>query len=202
MLKKKSTLRAKQSLLTHQKIFVTSLSLFSKKSYGAVTINDICRKAGVSVGTFYLHFKSKEEVILEQFFKINNHLRQDILPQLSDIQNPIDKLEFLSDGVLTYINNIGKGNIQVVFQSQISSTTKSAVMGLERGTLFDTLYSIVEDGVQKGIFKMEFNASEITRIMLMSMRGTIYEWCLQGADFDLVAAGEREVRAIFFGLLI
>lgn len=202
MLKKKSTFRAKQSLLTHQKIFVTSLSLFSKKSYGAVTINDICRKAGVSVGTFYLHFKSKEEVILEQFFKINNHLRQDILPQLSDIQNPIDKLEFLSDGVLTYINNIGKGNIQVVFQSQISSTTKSAVMGLERGTLFDTLYSIVEDGVQKGIFKMEFNASEITRIMLMSMRGTIYEWCLQGADFDLVAAGEREVRAIFFGLLI
>jgi TetR/AcrR family fatty acid metabolism transcriptional regulator len=202
LLKKKSALRAKQSLLTHQTIFVTSLSLFSKKGYGAVTINDICRKAGVSVGTFYLHFKSKEEVILEQFFKINNHLRQDILPQLSDIQNPIDKLEFLSDGVLTYTNNIGKGNIQVVFQSQISSTTKSAVMGLERGILFDTVYSIVEEGLQKGIFKMEFNASEITRIMLMSMRGTIYEWCLQGADFDLVAAGEREVRAIFFGLLI
>ena len=61
------TNRQKQAVETKQKIFYCAVSLFAQKSYENVTVQDICDKAEVSVGAFYHHFKSKENIINEGY---------------------------------------------------------------------------------------------------------------------------------------
>ena len=68
----KLTKRKLQGTQTRQKIFETSLELFNRHGYDNVTIDDICDTIGVSKGAFYTHFKSKDQVILENFIHLNS----------------------------------------------------------------------------------------------------------------------------------
>ncbi|MBG9771443.1 TetR family transcriptional regulator [Bacillus vallismortis] len=47
-----------------EKIIKTSIHLFAKKGFASTTIQEIASECGISKGAFYLHFKSKEALLL------------------------------------------------------------------------------------------------------------------------------------------
>lgn len=49
---------------THQRIYATALSLFEDFGYEQVSVNQIAKRADVSVPTFYAHYPSKEHLIM------------------------------------------------------------------------------------------------------------------------------------------
>ncbi|MEG0392648.1 MAG: TetR/AcrR family transcriptional regulator, partial [Anaerovoracaceae bacterium] len=65
------TPRKKQSMETKQKIFDTAIQLFSSEPFEQVTINRICKDAGVTTGAFYHHFQSKEEILMIQYDNVD-----------------------------------------------------------------------------------------------------------------------------------
>jgi TetR/AcrR family transcriptional repressor of nem operon len=46
------------------KLLDAALHVIRAKGYAATTIDDICHKAGVTKGSFFHHFKSKDELAL------------------------------------------------------------------------------------------------------------------------------------------
>lgn len=50
----------KQPPTTRDKLLISALKLIRSKGYGATTIDDLCKDAGVTKGAFFHHFKSKE----------------------------------------------------------------------------------------------------------------------------------------------
>lgn len=48
-------------------IFNTAAKLFAEKGYNATSVKDIATRAAISVGTFYLYFKNKED-LFEQLY--------------------------------------------------------------------------------------------------------------------------------------
>lgn len=49
---------------TKKRITNKAKQLFIQKGYGAVTMNEVCEEAGVSKGSLYHHFPSKDELFL------------------------------------------------------------------------------------------------------------------------------------------
>ncbi|CAH0341806.1 TetR/AcrR family transcriptional regulator [Rhizobium sp. CECT 9324] len=49
---------------SRMKLLDATLGLVREQGYAATTVDDICRRAGVSKGSFFHHFKSKEELVL------------------------------------------------------------------------------------------------------------------------------------------
>ena len=49
---------------THQRIYATALALFEDFGYEQVSVNQIAKRAEVSVPTFYAHYPSKEHLIM------------------------------------------------------------------------------------------------------------------------------------------
>ncbi|KXZ17825.1 TetR family transcriptional regulator [Bacillus nakamurai] len=47
-----------------EKIIKTGIRLFAKKGFSSTTIQEIAVECGISKGAFYLHFKSKEDLLL------------------------------------------------------------------------------------------------------------------------------------------
>ncbi len=45
-----------------QRLLVAGLSAFTRHGLSEVTVDDLCRLAGLSKGSFYLHYRSKEEL--------------------------------------------------------------------------------------------------------------------------------------------
>jgi AcrR family transcriptional regulator len=58
------SLRDEQKRLTRRLLVEGALAAFERKGYAATTIEDIVAEAKASRATFYLHFKSKAEVVL------------------------------------------------------------------------------------------------------------------------------------------
>jgi AcrR family transcriptional regulator len=58
-------IRTKQRLETRNRVFEAAIREFRRVGVPAAQVEDIVRRAGVARGTFYLHFPTKDHVLLE-----------------------------------------------------------------------------------------------------------------------------------------
>lgn len=63
--KKHLRMRDRGRIATHQKLLEAGMSKFLEKGFGKTTAAKIAKQAEVSIGTFYVHFKDKEALLLE-----------------------------------------------------------------------------------------------------------------------------------------
>ena len=50
---------------TRRRLFASAVALFSSDGYHATTVDAIARRAGVAKGTFFVHFATKDAVVLD-----------------------------------------------------------------------------------------------------------------------------------------
>ena len=82
----------KNSQDTKQNIINASLELFASKGYAGTSMNDIISKVGISKGSVYWHFKSKEEIFVQVVTESYDEWINLIHRELSKLSDPIDKL--------------------------------------------------------------------------------------------------------------
>ena len=57
---------------TRQSLRTALLTLIKEKGYDAISIEEITERANVGRATFYLHYKDKEDLLLEEFSEMAN----------------------------------------------------------------------------------------------------------------------------------
>ena len=72
-MKKNLTSRQMKALDTRKALFASAIKLFNEKGFDNVHIDEIAADAGTSKGSFYTYFKSKDEVIIEHYFRIDEY---------------------------------------------------------------------------------------------------------------------------------
>jgi AcrR family transcriptional regulator len=65
--------RAREALLA------SALSLFAEHGFDATTVDEIAKRAGVAVGGFYLHFRSKRQALLVLMDRLLEELERPII---------------------------------------------------------------------------------------------------------------------------
>lgn len=184
---------------TRRIIFDTAIELFSKKGYERVTVDDICEQAGVAKGTFYNHFKSKNQVIIEEFLKIDDYY-QEILVRLERKKSYIDKMITFITLAMRYINEQGVNAIKVAYQSQIGPGMTSSLIASHERPLYRIVEKLVREAQEKGEARTDISAAGIAQNLVRFSRGVIYEWCLQNGAFDLEQAGKEYLAVVLDGL--
>ena len=56
---------------THRLLAQAGMELFVEKDFQSVSVSDICAATGVSRSNFYLHFKSREQIVFEYFQRLS-----------------------------------------------------------------------------------------------------------------------------------
>jgi len=77
----------KQESETRRKLLDTAIDLVWLSSYGSVSVDDICSKAGVNKGSFYYAFKSKAELAIAAYER-HWELKRPLLDQTFSSQVP------------------------------------------------------------------------------------------------------------------
>ena len=95
---------------TKQKLFNTAVDLIWENSYGSISVDDICNRAGVNKGSFYYAFKSKSELAVAAF---ENHWnkKRPLLDEVFSSQIPAARAhgKLLRSGCSGSIGKIPKG---------------------------------------------------------------------------------------------
>ena len=71
-----------------EELFACGKELFSTKGFKDTNVADITQKAGVSVGTFYNYYASKEKLFMEIFLEGNVRLKESIMESVNPEEDP------------------------------------------------------------------------------------------------------------------
>ena len=184
---KPQTNRQKQAIATNQNIFSCAVSLFAEKSYENVTVQDICDKAEVSVGAFYHHFKSKEN-ILDEGYRLFDQQSEEAWKK-GHPESPLEAIHFLISGQARSMEDMGARAALQYFKHQLSSSEKY-ILNPER-FFYQTIYQAVLEETAAG--SLQGDPAAITEDILGITRGMIYDWCLHEGEYPL---SERSSRAL------
>lgn len=69
-------------------IIEVGMKLFAQKGFSATSVQEITKECGISKGAFYLHFKSKDELLLEILQHHFDMITQSITEKIKDISDP------------------------------------------------------------------------------------------------------------------
>ena len=120
---------------TRRLLIQTTLQLVLEKGYDAISIQDITDRADLGRGTFYIHFKDKEDVVWAAFQELFQALEQEAHQRL-DRHAP--QVEYY--GLLNIFNHAEKNRdlYRVVFGRQGSATLTARVQDfLAEAFLYD-----------------------------------------------------------------
>ncbi len=183
----KLTARKEQALETRHRIFEAAVTLFDRQGYDSVTVDDICREVGMSKGAFYTHFKSKDQVLLEEFVKIDEHYTE-LLTEIEPLEQGVERLERFWVSSLEYIERMGVKVVKVVFHSEIGPSRKEPYISSRTRPVFRIVEGLIADGRGEYI-RDDMSSAELADSVIACWRGLVYEWCLANGAFDLVARG-------------
>jgi AcrR family transcriptional regulator len=177
----KLTNRQKQAIDTKLKIIKTTIELYKDFEYDNVKIKDICEHANISVGAFYHHFQSKDDVINGGYESIDLLLNERI--EEREFINTYESITSILCEAGDILQEFGCKFVSQVYR-QILITKEKYLLKKERIT-YVTLKKIIEEGFIRNEIKSNLSAEEITNSILRLTRGVIYDWCLHDGSYDL-----------------
>jgi len=157
------------SVQTRTKLLSAAKRVFSQRGYHSAQISHIIDEAGVARGTFYLHFKSKEEIFRE--------LLEEVVEELKDRIKVIDPRE---DPVRQITENIARvidfaleerELARIVFQRNSDPQLFSVIDRFFEEVLF-MIKGSLERGIAMGVVK-ECDTELAARAVLGAVKETI-----------------------------
>ena len=141
---------------TRRNEFITAArELFVEKGFDQTSVSDITNRVGMSHGSFFYYFKSKKGVMEEV---INDNLTswKDFMLNLvaNEEMNALKKMQIIFG--MTIKSRKAKQNINEFFQKEGNAVMYREHRKKSREIVVPLITQIVEQGVDEGIFNIEF----------------------------------------------
>ena len=184
--------RQLQAANTKNNIMLAAISLFASHGFEKVTIEDITQKAGTSKGSFYSHFKSKYDVVLERFADLNS-ANYEFYEKAQQKNEPFEQLLTYLQCTTDYsMNELGLDFTKVVYISQINDSSSANRFFLDESRpIFNLLDKIIKNGQKKGVFRKEVSSQAMVRLYIRLLRVVTYEWCMCDGRFNLTRESQK-----------
>lgn len=167
-----------------ERIIDTAWKLFHEKGFSETTINDIIHEAGISKGTFYYYFRSKDNM-LDTLSVVLDTEYEKLARELPDDMSAFEKLIKINYDVHSFINdNIDYKLLAYLYSTQITKEHSSSLLDRNR-FYFRLLEKIIEDGRKSGELTEELSVSETIKFYSLEERALVTDWCMNNGDYHL-----------------
>jgi TetR/AcrR family transcriptional regulator len=107
-------------------IMEAAARLFLKRGYAGVNTNMIADEAGIAVGTIYLYFKNKQEIVLGMYREGRERVYEVVRDAAAAHDDPVAAIEAMGRAYVSYAReNPGFIDVQEYFQ-QVASVRSLA----------------------------------------------------------------------------
>jgi TetR/AcrR family transcriptional regulator, fatty acid metabolism regulator protein len=182
--------RKKQANETKIRIYETAVNLMQAHGFEKITVEEICKEAGVAVGSFYYHFQSKNDILTEIFHRADEYFvahRKEIIRE-KDAPTQI----------ATFFQKYAKytASTDIEFTKHLYNTNNKYFLTTDR-EMYQLLRSVIEKGQQQQTITDAMTADEIVNYLFVSARGLVFDWCLHDGEYNL----EKAVAKYFARLI-
>lgn len=206
MNKKENRSRKERALETKRRLFVTADAMFLQDGFDNVSVDKIVEKAGLAKGTFYVHFASKDELLVSL---ISGYVEkadldyQAFIDTFSSDMPATDILMQLAQKIMdVIIDTIGLERMKILYRAQLTNIANFGTATSYQRMLYKTLTDLLNRGMRRGEFLTTLPPKELANHLILAMRGLTYEWCIRYPDFDLKRQARVHFEMILKGIQI
>lgn len=192
------TPRTLRSRKTRENLSAAAAELFFEFGVEKVTIDDICRRCGVTKGAFYHHFPSKDHIVT---YAINHDMDHYVMEHYRPAEGAgvgerllaVQKLSF------SFFQKIGKAMTRHSFEGQVRS-----LIELKDNDRFyvQVLDAIVAEGVREGAFVSRLGEEECYLENIIVYTGLLLKWATTPEELDHRYRWDAMLEELVRGLLI
>lgn len=194
--KKRLTKRQIQANDTRNRVYKTALELMETKGLNNTSIEEISKKAGVSVGTFYNYFKSKDDILVDIYRKADDYFLEVVEEELvKNGSGAYEQLLIFFRYYAKYTKDRGLDNA-----CQLYSSKNKLFIAKDR-YMPKMLIRIIQEGQAAGELVKNTAADEMAEFCMIAARGVVFDWCLHDGVFDLELRIEAYMKKLLQVLL-
>ena len=146
--------------IAKNKIIQAAIKIFSKKGFHKSSMDEIAKEVGVSKGTLYTYFKSKEE-ILKEIWKLNNQNILDLKKTFKEY-NCLEVLEKLYNMI------VESSRLQLSFEITALSSQNENIKEINKESYIAKLEALrlfLEDQQEKNNIRNDIDAGVLAQIL-------------------------------------
>ena len=153
---------------------------------GYTTVEDIVFESETSKGSFYHYFDGKD-ALLGTLAYVFDEKYEELMETMDPSMTAMEKLIYLNHELFAMID----GGISMDLLARLLSTqllAKGEKHLLDRNrTYFKLLRQIISQGQKDGQLRTDRTVNEIVKAYALWERALMYDWCLSGGEYSLVA---------------
>ena len=164
-----------------ERIFQAAKRILQKSGYEELSIKNICEEAGVSNGSFYHHFKTKDD-LLSYYIEDQPSIDPD---RLELPKNKEDAKETIIHVYLNYVKYCKE--LGVEFMAGYYTPHNQALnptIRTERPYPIVTVQHYLERALEANAIQLNLKIEEITTDIRMIVIGNVFEWAMRNGDAD------------------
>lgn len=178
----KLTSRDMQAIQTKRTITNACSALLLEKSWKEIKVTDICSRAGISVGAFYYHFKSKEEILITLDQRMDRYFYDHILPDCLLMPPEQGLWTYMSSQTQFYLS-IGCEMFKNLYKAQLDN--EKYPEELHTRYFIKGIYALLNLAKQQHCLKEDADMDVLVHQILAVNYGIYYFWCLMGGSIDI-----------------
>jgi AcrR family transcriptional regulator len=169
-----------------EKIILTTIEILDELGFQGLSTKEICKRQGVSEGTLYKHFRSKDEVIigvLEYYSKFDADIKETIeIKNLTAKEGITYIITCFAEYYESYPAMTAILNSHEVFRHEAGVAHKIIEI-FESRTNYIT--NLIEKGIKSGEIKSDVDSDSLSDIILGSCTAITLKWRMRNCSFPL-----------------
>ena len=182
---------------TKKKIFLAAKNILKREGYDSLSIKNICEEAGVSNGSFYHHFKTKDD-LLSYYIEEQPSINPELLDTPSSISDVINTIVHVYLNYVKYCQELG-----VEFMANYYTPKNQSLNPLKRTARsypIVTVREYLQKNISEAIIHPTLSLDDITTDIRMIVIGNVFEWCLKNGDTDFEGNMKRSLETYLRGI--
>ncbi|HVI41307.1 MAG TPA: TetR/AcrR family transcriptional regulator [Anaerovoracaceae bacterium] len=178
------------------RIFHAVMRLMNDNEYDKLSVRNVCQSAGISIGTFYHYFTSRDDLLTyiiacgyDEYKKIDEDNK------MSQPQRVIDILTYFA----AYLSGFGLSFLSNFLSVKNQALNVNSILKLNtyNREVVKDLIGYIQQSQDDGMIESVYSVRKIYDELNAIFYGNVFNWCLSGGDYELMETVRKMLTAHF-----
>ena len=193
--------KSAEPLDAKQTIIDATIALIKRKGADAVTVRNVVEETGLSIGTFYHHFRNKDDLMM-YFVREGSFDGFALQTPMEHFSDRVCELYFhLIDRYLALGEEFMK-SFYTTGNQALSAYMCEENGAFAEGTVMARCEQEAKAAIEAGILKAGSDAHELSMDVCTIVKGSVFEWALSGGKMEIRETLPRILQRYFAGIMM
>jgi TetR/AcrR family fatty acid metabolism transcriptional regulator len=160
-----------------EKIFYSALKSFAQHGFHRARVEEIARNAGISIGSIYVYYEDKKDILYKIFDKMWTELYKNLLFIYNrDDLKTVEKFDAMFDSIFDTFSKEPDLAVLVTNEQRKLYADQSKKFTPYYEKFLDLAKKIIKEGIDEGIFYDNINWEIMRHFVIGSFRELLATW--------------------------